>query len=137
MHRYRHPCPTVETEAGEVRLVIPGPMPSLNQLIGGRVRDRIRIKREWKDVVIALCGRSPAFVGPVSMRYAFFEFRDGQGRDPLNILAGAAKIIEDALVTCGVLSGDHREIVKRIVLDPIMTDKARPRVEVLIEPFTE
>lgn len=116
-----------------MRFTVPGPMPSLNQLIGGKVRDRIRLKKQWKDVVMAICARAPAFVGPVQMRYDFFEFRDGEGRDPLNILAGAAKIIEDALVTIGVLEDDNREVIYGIEMGPITTDKKNPRVEVTIE----
>lgn len=119
-----------------MKLIVPGPMPSLNQLIGGKVRDRIRLKKQWKDVVMALCARAPAFVGPVRMRYDFFEFRGGQGRDPLNILAGAAKIIEDALVTIGVLPDDNREVIFGIAMGPIVTDKKNPRVEVEITSAT-
>ena len=120
-----------------MRLVIPGPMPSLNQLIGGKVRDRIRLKRQWKDVVTAHAARLPAIIGPVRMRYDFFEFRGGRGRDPLNILAGAAKIIEDALVSIGVLPYDNREVIHGIEMGPIVTDKSDPRVEVEITPMEE
>lgn len=119
-----------------MKLTIPGPMPSLNQLIGGKVRDRIRLKKQWLDVVKALANKLPAAVGPVRMRYDFFEFRDGQGRDPLNILAGAAKIIEDALVAIGVLPDDNREVIFGIEMGPIVTDKRNPRVELTITSAT-
>lgn len=102
-------------------LWIPGPMPSLNQLIGGKVRDRIRLKRQWIDVVVACAMlRRLRPMGAVLMHYQFYERRGGQGRDPLNILAGAAKIIEDAFVQARVLVDDNQNVVKGISMGPIV-----------------
>ena len=103
-------------------------MPSLNQLIGGRVRDRIRLKRQWIDVVVALSTvHRLRPMGAVRMAYEFFEGK-GHPRDPLNILAGAAKIIEDALVQAGVLVDDNRSVVRGIELRSIIDRPAKPGV---------
>lgn len=115
-------------------LLIPAVLPSLNQLIGGRVRDRIRLKRQWLDVVIGLAHAQklqPA--GAVRMRYDFWESRGGRGRDPSNILAGAAKIIEDALVQAGILAGDDQTVIKGIVLGDIIHAPRNPGVRVTLE----
>lgn len=111
-------------------LWIPGPMPSLNQLIGGKVRDRIRLKQQWIDVVVALAMvRRLRPMGAVRMAYAFFE-KKGHPRDPLNILAGAAKIIEDALVQARVLVDDNRSVIRGIELRAIIDRPSKPGVMV-------
>ncbi len=93
---------------------------------------RIRLKRQWLDVV-TVCAKRLQPCAKVTMRYDFQEKRGGRGRDPLNILAGAAKIIEDALVTMGVLAGDHQGVIKGIVLGPIVHCPSCPGVSVTIE----
>jgi len=106
-------------------------MPSLNQLIGGKVKDRIRLKRQWLDVVINLSKKLQP-VAVAHMRYDFFEFRGGRGRDPLNILAGAAKIVEDGLVAAGVLPDDHQGVIKGIELGNIVHRPKAPGVLVTV-----
>lgn len=115
-------------------LFVPGPMPSLNQLVGGKVRDRIRLKAQWIDVVVAMA--MIARLRPmarVRMSYEAFEKRGGQGRDPLNIYAGAAKIIEDALVQARVLPGDHQGVVKGIAFATIVHRPEKPGILVRLE----
>lgn len=82
-------------------------------------------------------GRRLAPMDAVTMRYDFYERRGGQGRDPLNILAGAAKIIEDALVTIKVLAGDHQGVIKGIILGPIIHRPQKPGVLVTLEDAAE
>lgn len=108
-------------------LWVAGPMPSLNELLGGKLRDRIRLKRQWRDVVIC-SARSQRLhpMGPVHMRYDFWE-RDRR-RDLSNLFAGAVKIIEDALVRDGVLKDDSQRWVKRIEFGDVVIDPGRPGV---------
>lgn len=115
-------------------LWIPGPLPSLNQLIGGKVRDRIRLKSQWIDLVVALSMIAKlAPMARVRMRYEAFEKRGGQGRDPLNIYAGAAKIIEDALVQARVIPDDHQGVVKGIAFAEIVHRPEKPGMLVWLD----
>jgi hypothetical protein len=109
-------------------------MPSLNQLWGGKVWDRIALKKQWKDVVMA-CARTQKLtpMAAVLMRYTFFERRGGNGRDPSNIFAAAMKIVEDGLVEAGILKDDHQGIVRGIVLTGIFHRPAKPGVLVTLE----
>lgn len=116
------------------RLWIPAPMPSLNQLIGGKVRARIALKRQWLDVVTACANKAKlkAHLGAVKMHYACFETGKGQLRDPSNIYGGAMKIIEDSLVTAGILRDDDQETIKGIEFAPIVHRPEMPGVGVTI-----
>ena len=122
------------TENQAQTLWIPGPMPSLNQLVGGKVRDRILLKRQWIDVVVAMAMlRRLKPMRRVRMVYEAYEKRGGEGRDPLNIYAGAAKIIEDALVQARILPGDHQGVVKQIVFGRIIHRPEKPGIQLRLE----
>jgi hypothetical protein len=109
-------------------------MPSLNQLIGGKVWARVALKKQWIDVVKAFANRSRLKpMTEVRMYYRAYEKRGGQGRDPLNIFAGAAKIIEDALVQARVLPGDHQGVIKQIVFEEIVHRPEKPGIQLRIE----
>lgn len=109
-------------------------MPSLNQLVGGKVRARIALKAQWIDVVVAMALiKRLRPMAKVRMIYEAFEKRGGQGRDPLNIYAGAAKVIEDALVQARLLPGDHQGVVKQIVFGPIVHRPEKPGMLVRLE----
>lgn len=116
------------------RLWIPACMPSLNQLIGGKVRDRIALKRQWLDVVTgcANVAKLKAHLGPVTMRYDCFETGKGQLRDPSNIYAGAMKVAEDALVTAGILRDDDQTTIRGIEFAPIIHRPREPGVGITI-----
>lgn len=69
---------------------------------------------------------------PVTVRCIFWM--DTHRRvDKLNLEAG----IHDLLVECGVLADDNRDIVASTDGTRVYYDKAHPRVEIDIEPFTE
>jgi hypothetical protein len=123
------------TENQVQTLWIPGPMPSLNQLVGGKVRVRILLKAQWIDVVVAVAMlKRLRPMTRVRMYYEAYEKRGGeQGRDPLNIYAGAAKVIEDALVQARILSGDHQGVVKQIVFGPITHRPEKPGILLRME----
>lgn len=127
--------PEQGTENQVQTLWIPGPMPSLNQLVGGKVRARIVLKAQWIDVVVAMAMiKKLRPMRRVRMYYEAYEKRGGeQGRDPLNIYAGAAKIVEDALVQARILPGDHQGIVRRIVFGPITHRPEKPGILLRLE----
>jgi hypothetical protein len=113
-------------------LWIPQCLPSLNQLIGGRVADRIRLKRQWLDVVIALAlSQKLQPVERVRMRYDFWEAHGR--RDLSNIIAGAMKIIEDGLVQARVLRSDSQRHVVHIDFGDVIIRPERPGVLVSLE----
>ena len=113
-------------------LWIPGPLPSLNELLGGKLRDRIRLKRQWLDLVVALAhvNRLLPQIGPVRMCYDFWE-RDRR-RDLSNMFAGAVKIIEDALVRAGTLRNDSQRWVRAIEFGDVAINPGKPGVLVSI-----
>lgn len=111
------------------QLWIPGPLPSLNELLGGRLHDRIRLKRQWRDVIVCLAARLQP-MGAVRTRYDFWE-RDRR-RDLLNVFAGAVKIIEDALVRARVLKNDSQRWVQKIEFGDVAVNPGRPGVLVTL-----
>ena len=115
-------------------LWIPACLPSLNQLIGGQVRARIRLKRQWLDVVIALINSQHLVpVGRVKLRYDFWE--QNRRRDLDNIVAGAAKVVADALVQAGILKGDSQKYVCAIEFGDVVIRPERPGVLVTLTPI--
>lgn len=113
-------------------LWIPECLPSLNELIGGKVHDRIVLKRQWRDVVVALAqSQKLRPMRRVRMRYDFWERT--RKRDLSNLFAGAVKIIEDALVRAEILVDDSQEYVRRIEFGDVVINPERPGVLVTIE----
>lgn len=69
--------------------------------------------------------------GPVILHYAFYEGKKGRKRDVMNVFSFADKVIEDALVKCGVLPDDNPDYVKNTTHEFYYSDN--PRIEVEIE----
>lgn len=79
------------------------------------------IKQQLKDLQIK---------EPVRIHYRFYE--PNKRRDLDNISSFAHKVIQDALVKCGVLQNDGwKEIVG--YTDQFYQDKENPRIEVILE----
>lgn len=72
---------------------------------------------------------------PVILHYRFFEPLRGQKRDFMNIFSFADKVIEDALVKCGVIPDDNPKYVRNTTHEFYYSDK--PRIEVEIEELEE
>lgn len=92
-------------------LWVPGRLPGLNELLNGKSQARNgwnaynQTKQRWTASVILLSRvRGLSAVGPGYWSYLCAE--PNQKRDPLNIVAGAVKILEDALVKGGLLEND-------------------------------
>lgn len=121
------------------RLIIPGRLPGLNELLKAPKGNRFRaaqIKRE-AETKIAWCIlqqlRGVQIAGKVTLHYTWVE--PNRRRDLDNIASGH-KYVQDALVRAGVLAGDGwRHIVG--FSDAFEVDKDNPRVEVTIEEVAE
>ena len=92
-------------------LWIPGPLPSMNELIdaakgnGGRGIGYARIKRAWTDTVCLLA--KAAHIPPMRrVRLHCIWHERNKRRDPDNIVGAGLKVVCDGLVAAGVLPGD-------------------------------
>lgn len=119
-----------------MKLVIPGPLPGLNEIIGADRTNRHKganLKRSAQNIVI-LCAKKQLRCfrpkGPVWMTYTWYE-RDRR-RDKDNISSGGRKVIQDGLVKAGVLKNDGWADIEGFS-DRFAVDKHNPRVEIEIE----
>lgn len=93
------------------RLWIPGPMPGLNELIDARMLRKGKwngyssLKKKWGQT-IGLMARTQGFTRVESGLFTYLIDEPNQRRDPLNIVAGAVKLIEDGLQEAGLLGND-------------------------------
>jgi len=122
------------------KLVIPGPLPGLNEYIESERTHRQKgasMKRQCQRVV-ELCAKKQLRgfhpVCPVSMKYTWYE-RDRR-RDKDNISSFGRKVIQDGLVKAGVLKNDGWAQIAGFS-DEFRVDAKRPRVEVEIEEFPQ
>lgn len=72
---------------------------------------------------------------PVILHYRFYEPEKGAKRDFMNIFSFADKVIEDALVKCGVIPDDNPKYVRNTTHEFYYSSK--PRIEVEIEELEE
>lgn len=86
-------------------LCIPGRLPGLNELMLDR-GSRIRVKAKWCKTValIARTSCTPRFDRGAYVHIECVE--PNRKRDPDGVCSGAAKVVLDGLVKCGVLAGD-------------------------------
>lgn len=117
------------------KLVYPGKLPSLNEFIsacnknpkaGGRMKWEDQNRVEW---FIRSQLRGVRIKKPVIMVYSWYE--PNRKRDLDNISSYGRKVIQDALVHCGVI---HNDGWKQILgfSDRFYVDRKEPRVEVVI-----
>lgn len=119
--------------------IIWGRLPGLNEIIsadrshwsvGARLKKTTLEAVMWYIVAAGL----KRIDKPVVIHYRFYE--ENRLRDVGNILAGADKVIEDALVECGILPDDGQTWVRNIV-PWFGVDKGNPRIEVELKEETE
>lgn len=115
--------------------IVWGRLPGLNEIINA---DRshwsvgAKLKRESLEAVMwyIVAAGLKRIDKPVIIHYRFYE--ENRLRDVGNIIAGADKVIEDALVKCKILHNDGQSWVRQI--DPwVDLDKKNPRIEVELE----
>ena len=124
------------------KIVIPGSLPSLNELLaaeratkrGGRGHSPGNDLKQASEMLIInairkQCPRARPRP-PVYIHYAFYE--KNRRRDLDNISGAAHKFIQDALVKAGILKNDGWAYIIGFD-DKFELDKQRPRIEVVIE----
>lgn len=118
-----------------VKLVIPFPLPSLNELISAERQHRqkaAKLKREKQravELVLKQQLRRP-LREPVVMHFTWFE--RNRRRDHDNVSSFGRKIIQDALVSIHALRNDGWGNIDGFT-DSFCVDKKRPRVEIVVE----
>lgn len=113
------------------RIVIPGRLPGLNEIIEANRKNRFAGANQKKQVQkrIKICARGlPALTEPVKLEYLWVE--PSRRRDWDNIMAGQ-KFVQDALVDAGKLTNDGWANIIA-VRHEFAVDKENPRVEVAI-----
>lgn len=119
----------------EYLLTIPGTLNNLNDYISAERTNRhkgAKMKANNGDIVaiaIRQCMRGVKIEKPVFMEYLWVE--PNKRRDKDNISSFGRKVIQDALVQCGVLKDDGWKYVVGFS-DKFDVDKKNPRIEVLI-----
>ena len=123
---------TTTTERGVV-LTIPGVCPSVNALMAGRLRERIRAKNEWWEATYFTwleAGR-PKFLEPVTVEVRIY-FPTRRKRDWPNFAAGGVKVIIDALVGIDCLECGDDDDALDMQRPTMLYDRENPRVELTI-----
>jgi len=116
-------------------LIIPGALPTLNEIINESrthwSKNAKRKKHTEADIaVLILQQKFKPIKGPVWISYQWI-CKDKR-KDPSNIAAGGRKVIEDALVTCGIIEGDGWKHMTGWG-DIFKIDRDNPRTIVTIE----
>lgn len=120
----------------EYLLTIPGTLNNLNDYIAAERANRhkgAKMKADNGNIVAAAirqCLRGVRIEKPVEMHYCWYE--PNKRRDKDNVSSFGRKVIQDALVQCGVLKGDDWKHVVGFS-DRFEVDKKNPRIEVLIK----
>lgn len=120
----------------EYLLTIPGTLPNLNDYIAAERANRhkgAKMKADSGNIVavaIRQCLRGVKIEKPVEMNYFWYE--PNKRRDKDNISSFGRKVIQDALVQCGVLKDDGWKYVVGFS-DRFEVDRENPRIEVLIK----
>lgn len=120
----------------EYKLIIPGTLPNLNDYIAAERTNRhkgAKMKADSGNIVAAAirqCLRGVRIEKTVYMEYTWYE--PNKRRDKDNVSSFGRKVIQDALVQCGVLKDDGWKYVVGFS-DSFEVDNKNPRIEVLIK----
>lgn len=121
------------------KLVLPIRLHSLNEYIESCRRNPYqgaqmkRIDQQTVEWNIRSQLRGVRFRKPVRMSYTWYE--KNRKRDPDNVSSYGRKVIQDALVSCGVLKDDGWSCISGFS-DEFGVDKKSPRIEIIIEEET-
>ena len=110
---------------------VPDRLPGYNELTRGHWSARQRLKETHMGIVV-WCAKIDG-VRPVKglVEISITCYEPNHRRDHDNVVAGAAKIIMDALKNMGIIQGDGQKYV-RYVPQPVQVDRIKPRVEIEI-----
>lgn len=120
----------------DYELVINGRLPGMNQWISAQNSNRYKGAQMKKDAQ-ALCEwqikqqlKGVRINRPVKIHYIWYE--RNTRRDLDNVSGFGHKIIQDALVKCGVLKDDGWKDIQGFT-DTFAVDKENPRIVVMLE----
>lgn len=120
----------------EHRVTIKGTLPNMNDYTNAQRGNRYMGAKLKKDAQ-TLCAwvirsqlKNIRIQNPVVLHYYYYE--PNRKRDLDNIAGFAHKVIQDALVECGVLQNDGWQNIIGFT-DYFEVDKANPRIELIIE----
>lgn len=116
-------------------VMIPGELPSLNQIIDADRRNRFvgaKLKRQAMDMVAPYLLHIP-LTTPVSVDIHFCN--KNARRDPDNIAAGATKIIFDAMQRAGILENDGQKQITELHYT-FSVDPKNPHISATFTPIT-
>jgi hypothetical protein len=98
------------------RLWVAGVFPGMNEIIAARGQRRGKwdaynaMKQKWTGVIQAMA-LAQRFKRVESAEFTYLHRQPHARRDPSNLAFGAQKIMEDALVGCGLLANDGQDNV--------------------------
>lgn len=122
----------------KLRIVIPGELPTLNEIINtskAAYGAYMRMKSSNDELVAYSCVGSPRGRIEKAVDVVFWWYRTDRRTDPDNVAAGQ-KFVFDGLVLANVLPGDGWKDVNSIK-HFFNVDKDEPRVEVVITEVGE
>ena len=117
-----------------MKIIIPGRLPCMNDLISADRRNRYvgaKLKKDTQNMLIPLMkmqSKGKKFEGRVLIEVKFFEVN--RRRDEDNVISGL-KFILDALQEAEIIKGDGQKYVH--VLPEVFVDKNNPRIEIVIK----
>lgn len=120
----------------EYRLIILGRLDGLNEYTAANRTNPHRggkMKKDNEETVIWTIRqqlRGLQIRKPVTLKFTWYE--PNKKRDHDNVSSFGRKVIQDALVKCGVLKDDGWDYVVGFT-DAFFCDRTRPRIEVVIE----
>lgn len=121
---------------GDVKtIMISGRLPGLNDYINAERTNRYKAAKLKADVQARIAAAIYAGIGtwktdrPVRMLYFWCE--PDKRRDKDNISAYGRKVIQDALVTCGVIKNDNWKYIEGFH-DIFQVDRENPHIKVMI-----
>lgn len=119
---------------------IPGTLPNLNDYINACRKNRYmgaKMKRDAEEIAAASVRkalRGLRLHEPVNLAYEWAE--PNRKRDKDNVAGFGMKVIQDALVRCGIIPDDGWEYVQGF-RHTFRVDKKRPHITVIIETVTD
>lgn len=115
------------------KLIIPGRLPGLNEIIqSSRTHWAVanRQKQEAQDtVILAIRQAKIKSVGFAEIAITCYE--PNKRRDADSVQAGTNKIILDSLQKAGIIEGDGQKYIK-LITPCLEVDREKPRIEVEI-----
>ena len=124
-----------------MKFTIKGTLPSLNNYISANRTNKnagAEFKKDYQRIIglyIKKAKLKPVKKYPITLRIKFYE--PNKRRDLDNVQSFSTKIIQDALVTYGILENDNQKCINKLENNNFYLDRKNPRIEVEIEEVEE